>query len=258
MPDTLQTAIKAARLAAEAIVAARQVPLDVQSKGYRDLVTNADYAAQDVIVRTLLHNFPDHQIWAEERGLQPLNPAAAPTWIIDPVDGTSNFSHGLPLFATSIGLLEQGELTVGVVYDPLRQDLFHARKGEGAFLNGRRLQVSDRTNLEYAIIACDWPREPALRARNLALLQACLQKAHTCRSLGAATLGLCYVAAGWLEAYFNFALQAWDLAAATVIVREAGGQISAPTGETLNLTQGACLATNGHIHGQMVHLVTGA
>ncbi len=243
----LETAIHLARGAGHIARAAYFSSPRVFHKGPRDLLTEVDIAAQRAIVSGLRARFPDHAILAEEEGLDRL-PTAEWTWVIDPLDGTTNFARGLPDFCVSIGLLHRDRPYLGVVYDPLRDHLFHARRGEGAWVNGRRLQVSQRVGLTDALLGFDWARSDDRRRLLVTMVGQVSRQAIAVRSLGVAALGLCYVAAGWYDAYFNFELRIWDVAAGAVLIEEAGGQISTLEGDPIGISTRTCLASNGLLH----------
>ncbi len=222
---------------------------ELTQKGFRDFVTDADYAAQSLIVERVREQFPTHGFLAEEEDAT-LSDNADIVWIIDPVDGTTNYSRNIPLFCVSIGVAQAGDPLVGVIYDPVRDELFWATKGGGAFLNGQAISVSTTDNLADAIIAHDWSRSPTLRD---VILQIITQLAHQTRSLramGSAAIAICWVANGRLDAYFNPSLSAWDIAAGQLILAEAGGIMSGFNAEPFALDDPSswALATNQRIH----------
>ena len=245
-PQWLQTAETAARAAGRIAIDYRG-RVEIRSKGLRDLVTEADTLCQAEIKRVLGSAFPDHAFLAEEKDDQP-DRASDFRWIIDPIDGTSNYSYGVPIFCTSIALAYQNQPIVGVVYDPLRDDLFAAIRSQGATLNGTPLHVSQRAELIDAMIGVEWSSRPDRRAESLRRLLIVGDKCLTLRSPGAAALSLCYVAAGMFDAYFNAYLAPWDVAAAALLIQEAGGQVTALDGGPWSLGFGSVLATNGLIH----------
>ena len=247
----LDTAMEAARTAGRVIMDHYTRPLEVRSKGLRDLVTDVDLAAQEAIVRLITSRFPSHAILAEEN-LGSLDELGEYTWVVDPLDGTTNYASRFPVFSVSIGLAHHGELVMGVVYDPTRDHLFHAEAGQGAFLNGTQLRVSERKDLMRTIVAFDTPRKPELREMFLQLINHVAPRVGSIRAIGSAALAPCYVAAGWLDAYIHMRLSAWDAAAATVIVREAGGQASDLGGQPWSLETSSYLAGSRAFHPQMV------
>jgi myo-inositol-1(or 4)-monophosphatase len=226
---------------------------DVRSKGFRDIVTDADTAAQDAIVAIIRQHFPHHSLLSEE-GVSTCN-GGDWLWVIDPLDGTVNYSRCLPCFAVSVAMVAQGEPVIGVVFDPLHERLFAAERHAGATLNGQPLHVSARPTPAAAVVGMDWARDPVVRGHTLASLNHIAPAVGTVRAIGSATLALCYVAAGWLDAYVHFALQPWDVAAAGLIIHEAGGTLSDPSGAEWVYTSPACVASNGLIHSAMLSLV---
>ncbi len=248
-----QEAELAARAGGQALIERFGGSHEVRSKGFRDIVTEADVAAQDAIVTVLRQHFPEHGLLSEEN----LATASASehVWVIDPLDGTVNYSRHMPCFAVSIALVTRGEPELGVVFDPLHNRLFAAERGQGATLNGQALRVSTRAHTAQAVVGLDWARDPLVRGRLLNSLNRVAPQVGTVRAIGSAALALCYVAAGWLDAYFHLALQAWDQAAAGLIIREAGGTITDPFGAAWSFTTPGCVASNGLIHSAIVELI---
>ena len=255
----LNVAIKAAR-AAGAIINRASLDLDiikVGAKAYNDFVTEVDHAAEAVIIKTLLEAYPQHAILAEESGKEHGNQSSDYQWIIDPLDGTTNFIHGLPIYAVSIALAFRGQVQQAVVYDPTRNDLFHASKGRGAFLNDRRLRVSRRTRLSDSLVGTGFPfRRGDNFKRYLKLFEDVMQQTAGVRRPGAASLDLCYVAAGYYDAFFETGLSPWDVAAGSLIITEAGGLVGNFTGESDFLHQREVLAGTPKIYAQLVPLLT--
>lgn len=254
----LNVAIKAAR-AAGAIINRASLDLDiikVGAKAYNDFVTEVDHAAEAVIIKTLLEAYPQHAILAEESGKEHGNQSSDYQWIIDPLDGTTNFIHGLPIYAVSIALAFRGQVQQAVVYDPTRNDLFHASKGRGAYLNDRRLRVSRRTRLSDSLVGTGFPfRRGDNFKRYLKLFEDVMQQTAGVRRPGAASLDLCYVAAGYYDAFFETGLSPWDVAAGSLIITEAGGLVGNFTGESDFLHQREILAGSPKIYGQLVPLL---
>ena len=255
----LNVAIKAAR-AAGAII--NRASLDVEAlrvttKGTNDFVTEVDLASEEVIIETLLGAYPDHGILAEESGRTRGAKHSEYVWIIDPLDGTTNFIHGLPMYCVSIALAHRGVVQQAVVYDPTRNDLYHASKGRGAFCNDRRLRVSKRTRMSEALIGTGFPfRRGDNFKRYVKMFEEVMQQCAGLRRPGAAALDLCYVAAGYYDAFFETGLQPWDVAAGSLIITEAGGLIGNFTGEADYLHQREVVAGNPKIYGQLVQLLT--
>jgi len=219
-------------------------------------VTDADLKAERAIVETIRAHFPDHRLRTEEDSAtgasQGPDQGAGFLWFVDPLDGTTNFAHGYPTFCTSLALTHGSETLIGVAYDPLREHLFTALSGAGAWLNNTRLQVSDHGVLESALVALDWARDPAVRERSVACVAALAPRVATFRTLGSAVLALCSVAAGWLEGYFNLALYDWDVAAAELLIREAGGRVTDLKGGAWRPGLRGCVASNGHLHEKLL------
>jgi myo-inositol-1(or 4)-monophosphatase len=254
----LNIAVKAAR-AAGAIInrAALDIErLQVQTKNPRDFVTEVDHASERAIIDVLLEAYPGHSILAEESGRTHGARDSEYQWIIDPLDGTTNFIHGLPTYAVSIALAHRGQVQQGVVYDPARNDLFYASKGRGAFLNDRRLRVSKRTRLADSLIGTGFPfRKGDNFQRYLKMFEQVMQHCAGLRRPGAAALDLCYVAAGWYDGFFETGLQPWDIAAGSLLVTEAGGLIGNFTGEADYLHQREVVAGSPKIYGQLVQML---
>ena len=258
----LNIAIKAAR-AAGSIINRAALDLDVLkigSKGPNDFVTEVDRAAETAIIDILLEAYPDHGILAEESGRTRGNRRGDYLWIIDPLDGTTNFIHGLPTYAVSIALAhrqgEREQVQQAVVYDPARNDLFFASRGRGAFLNDRRLRVSKRTRLADSLIGTGFPfRKGDNFKRYLKMLEEVMQSCAGVRRPGAAALDLCYVAAGWYDGFFETGLSPWDIAAGSLMVTEAGGLIGNFTGEADYLHQREVVAGSPKVYGQLVQML---
>ena len=251
-------AMKAARLAGQEALRLWREPHDTRHKGPRDIVTEADLAAEKVIVDTIQAQYPDHSILAEEGGLSPnAGQPAEFQWIIDPIDGTTNYARGLPFFSISVAVAERGRPLAGALYDPLRDRMYHAMRGGGAHCDGRRLSCSRRERLIEALIALDWARDEAVRSRLLRAVLACSPQIGSWRSFGSAALGIALVAEGGADAYLHGSLLPWDLAAAGLLVEEAGGRITGLDGSPAWWRERACLATNGLIHDQLLELFRG-
>ncbi len=254
----LNIAIKAAR-AAGALINRASLDLDlvhVTTKSSNDFVTEVDQAAERIIIETLLTAYPGHGILAEESGRAHGARDSDYLWIIDPLDGTTNFIHGLPVFAVSIALSYKGQIQQAVVYDPSRNDLFYSSKGRGAFLNDKRLRVSKRTRLADALIGTGFPfRKGDNFKRYLAMFEAVMQSCAGVRRPGAAALDLCYVAAGWYDGFFETGLHPWDIAAGSLMITEAGGLIGNFTGEADYLFQREVVAGNPKIYGQLIPML---
>ncbi len=254
----LNIAIKAAR-AAGAIINRGSQDLDIlkiSSKGPNDFVSEIDQMAEQAIIETLLTAYPGHGILAEESGREHGAKHSEFTWIIDPLDGTTNFLHGFPVYAVSIALAFRGKVEQAVVYDPTRNDLFYASRGRGAFLNDKRLRVSKRTRLADSLIGTGFPfRKGDNFQRYLKMLETIMGACAGVRRPGAAALDLCYVAAGWYDGFFETGLNPWDIAAGSLIITEAGGLVGNFTGDADFLYQREVVAGNPKVYAQLVTLL---
>lgn len=255
----LNTAIKAAR-SAGAIINRASLDLDllrINTKSPNDFVTEVDHAAEAAIIETLLGAYPGHGILAEESGSAHGAKDSDFVWIIDPLDGTTNFIHGFPVYSVSIALAFRGQVQQAVVYDPTRNDLFFASKGRGAFQNDRRLRVSRRTRMGDCLIGTGFPfRKGDNFKRYLQMLEAVMPSCAGLRRPGSAALDLCYVAAGYTDGFFETGLSPWDIAAGSLLVTEAGGLIGNFTGDADFLFQREVVAGNPKIYGQLVSMLS--
>ena len=254
----LNIAIKAAR-AAGAVINRASLDLErigISTKAPNDFVTEVDQAAEAVIIDTLLTAYPGHGILAEESGRSRGAKDSDYVWIIDPLDGTTNFIHGFPVYAVSIALSFRGQIQQAVVYDPARNDLFYASKGKGAYLNDRRIRVSKRARMAESLIGTGFPfRRGDNFQRYLKMFELLMPLCAGLRRPGAASLDLCYVAAGYYEGFFETGLSPWDVAAGALMITEAGGLIGNFTGEADFLHQREVVAGNPRIYGQLVSLL---
>jgi myo-inositol-1(or 4)-monophosphatase len=254
----LNIAIKAARSAGSIInrAALDLEVLKIGSKGPNDYVSEVDRAAENIIIETLLEAYPGHGILAEESGREHGARHSDYVWIIDPLDGTTNFIHGFPVYAVSIALAYKNQVQQAVVYDPTRNDMFFASRGRGAFLNDRRLRVSKRTRISDALIGTGFPfRKGDNFKRYVKMFEEVMQSCAGLRRPGAAALDLCYVAAGYYDGFFETGLNPWDIAAGSLIITEAGGLIGNFTGEADFLYQREVVAGNPKVYGQLVTLL---
>ncbi|WP_114974000.1 inositol monophosphatase family protein [Rhodoferax ferrireducens] len=254
----INVAVKAARTAGSII---NRAALDVEAvrisqKQVNDFVTEVDQAAEQAIIETLLTAYPGHGIWAEESGREHGAKDSEFVWIIDPLDGTTNFIHGFPVYCVSIALAVKGKIEQAVIYDPSRNDLFTATKGRGAYLNDRRLRVSKRIRLQESLISTGFPFRPGDDLNTYLLMMGDMMKLTAgLRRPGAAALDLAYVAAGYTEGFFEAGLQPWDVAAGALMVTEAGGLVGNFSGDADFLEQKECMAGNPRIYGQMVSIL---
>jgi len=255
MHALLNVAVMAARRAGNSLMR-NLVKLDsltVETKGHNDYVSEADRAAEREVIETIHKHYPDHAILAEESGS---TGTSETVWIVDPLDGTTNFLHRFPVFAVSIGVQVKGRMEHAVVYDPVRQELFTASRGVGAQLDGRRIRVSGQKNLDRALIGTGFPfRQADVEMEPyLAMLGKIIKNTSGVRRPGAAALDLCYVAAGRLDGFWEAGLSAWDLAAGGLMIREAGGIISGLDGSEDYLETGHVLAGTPKIYAGLAKL----
>jgi myo-inositol-1(or 4)-monophosphatase len=257
MHGMVNIAIRAARRAGELMI--RQLnqleSLQVTEKSRNEFVTQVDQMAEAAIIEVIHDHHPDHAILAEESGSQGDSEFQ---WIIDPLDGTTNYVHGFPVFSVSIAVAQRGELQHGVVYDPLRQEIFSASRGQGAVLDGRKIRVSKRTGLQQALIGTGFPYRMNLQHidRYLQMLRAVMLETAGVRRPGSAALDLCYVAAGRIDGFWELGLKEWDIAAGALIIREAGGRISDLRGTDQYLTNGNVVAGNPKVYAALSKLLT--
>ncbi|MGD1996057.1 MAG: inositol monophosphatase family protein [Anaerolineae bacterium] len=250
-PGFLETALECARSAGKVLVERLWERREIEKKGYRDTVTDADTAAETVILSILRTRFPDHAILSEETGGNADSPY---TWLVDPLDGTTNYSRRHPTFSVSVALTWEGEPTAGVVHDPLRDHTFAARRGGGATLNGRPIHARPSVRLADALVGLDWAHDDAQRRQVMRRLRILAPQCRTVRGLGSAALALTYVGAGWLDLYFATGLHPWDTAAASLIVTEAGGKVTGWNGEPWRVGHPALLASGGPLHAEALKL----
>jgi len=251
----IQTARDAGRILAERFGRT----LEITNKSELDLVTESDLASERLIIERIKTYLPRHAILAEESGASSpadQQPGSEWRWIIDPLDGTTNYAHGYPCFCVSMGLEYNGRMEVGVVYDPMRDELFTAERGQGASLNGRRIQVSPVNSLSGALLCTGFPydvRERSEFARHFANF---IMNAQGVRRDGAAALDLAYVACGRFDGFWEEGLKPWDVAAGALMIEEAGGRVSKYDGAPLNIYTPPVLASNGLLHEQMMRVLS--
>ncbi|MGE5358249.1 MAG: inositol monophosphatase family protein [Bacteroidales bacterium] len=254
-PLLVATAVEAVVRAGDLQMASLGQAIEVSKKGRIDLVTEVDVAVERMFREMVAERFPDHAVLAEELGAGAGRPTARSCWIFDPLDGTTNYAHALPIFCSSLGLEIEGRLEVGAVYDPSRRELFTAERGRGAFLNGQPLRVSDVPTLLDALLVTGFPynvHDPGTAASVLGLFAAFVARAQAVRRLGSAALDLCYVAAGRMEGFWEEDLKPWDVAAGALIVEEAGGRVSSIDGTPFDVRRPGMVASNGLIHDEML------
>jgi myo-inositol-1(or 4)-monophosphatase len=256
MHGMVNIAVRAARRAGEIMV--RQwnqlETLRVTDKGRNDYVTQVDLLAEETIVEMIRDHYPDHAVLAEESGASGEHDYV---WIIDPLDGTTNYLHGFPVFSVSIAVAHRGELQHAVVYDPLRQEIFTATRGQGAQLDGRRIRVSKQTHLAGSLIATGFPyRDHQTNIdQYLQMLRAVMLESSGVRRPGSAALDLCYVAAGRVDGFWELGLNKWDIAAGALVIREAGGRISDFQGSDHYLDSGNVIAGNPKVYAALSRLL---
>jgi myo-inositol-1(or 4)-monophosphatase len=226
--------------------------LEITRKGEVDLVTQVDLTLEKMIAEAIHGRFPDHTVFGEE-GWKEEAREADYAWFVDPLDGTTNYVHGYPMFCVSIALTQRGEVLLAAVYDPLRDELFYAAKGEGATLNDRRIVVSDTDRLISSLLSTGFPYQRAtLSDNNVALLSKVIDRIQGVRRSGSVALDLAYVAAGRLDGHWELHVKPWDTAAGGLLVKEAGGRITGMEGEAWSPFEGRIVATNGKIHDRLV------
>ena len=251
----IQTAREAGHLLAERLGRA----LQISNKSELDLVTEADLASERLIIERIRTFYPRHSILAEESG------ASAPAeqdaqsewrWIVDPLDGTTNYAHGYPCFCVSMGLAHKGRLELGVIYDPVRDELFTAERGQGAALNGRRIQVSQTRTLNSALLCTGFPYDVRERSEFARHFTNFIMNAQAVRRDGSAALDLAYVACGRFDGFWEEGLHPWDVAGAVLMIEEAGGRVSHYDGTAFDIYSAPILASNGLVHEQMMHVLS--
>jgi len=253
---------KQLRLAQSAARQAGKIILEWQGniafleKADNNLVTEADFAAQEAIIKIIQDHFPEHSIMAEEQDLS-VNSRAANLWIIDPLDGTNNFVHTIPHFSISIAYARSGRVVAGAVFDPVRNEMFTASQGKGAFLNGTPIGISEAGSLQEAIIATGfyYDRGTMMRKTLNSIEKLFEANIHGIRRFGSAALDLCWVACGRFDAYFEYKLSTWDFAAGMLILEEAGGHCTDQKGSPLNLNSTGIAVSNGKFHNELLNIV---
>ena len=253
----VQEALDVANLAADAAArihrsyAGGPLALDTKSTDI-DLVTEVDRLAEDAIRQVVARHYPDHAVLGEEEGQ---DGDARCRWIVDPLDGTVNYAHGFPFYCVSVALEVDGEVVVGVVLDTANGERFTAARGRGAFVDGRRLRVSTTTDPRQALLATGFAYGGETVAINAGVFARMLPQTRAIRRAGAAALDLCYVAAGRADGYWEFDVKAWDVAAGVLLLREAGGTVTGPDGSPYRWEHEAMVASNGALHGKLLHLL---
>jgi myo-inositol-1(or 4)-monophosphatase len=252
----LHAAITVARQAGSLLLEGLDHTPAIELKSPYEVVTDIDRASEQLIVTTLVEQFPDHAILAEEGG--GIERTSDYLWVIDPLDGTNNYAHGFPFFSVSIGLLRHGSLFLGVVYDPVRDQMFTAQAGSGAFCNGRRMSVSQTATVAASLLSTGFPYDYGITSENnreqFDRLQSCSQGV---RRAGSAALDLAYVASGRFDAHWEFRLKPWDSAAGALLIQEAGGRLTDFQNQTWTPWSQTVIASNAHIHDELLAIIGG-
>lgn len=251
----LHVAEEAARAAGEILLRHRRQGVVLRSKDVANLVTDADLEAERAIVAVIRRAFPNHAILAEEAHQGDVT--AEHLWVVDPLDATHNFAHGLPHFAVSIAYYRAGRAVVGVVYNPCNDDWYRATRGGGAFHNGAPVRVSQHSRLDETMLACGFPYDRgALMEATLAAMGDLIRaEIHGIRRMGCASLDLCWVGLGWFAGFFEYRLAPWDFAAGRIFIEEAGGRVTNGLGQPLGLESASVLASNGALHDALLEIV---
>jgi myo-inositol-1(or 4)-monophosphatase len=248
----LETAAEIAREAGALLINYFERRVAFELKGDFDLVTEADRASEKLVVERLRSHFPAHSIVAEEGGGH--DTGSEFRWYVDPLDGTTNFAHGYPMFNITLALEQMGRLVAGVIYDPIRGELFAAERGAGSYVNNRRIHVSKARRLEESLLVTGFPSRKRHQNVNVHFFHQAAMVTHGVRRSGSAALDLAYVASGRLDGFWEFWLNPWDLAAGVLLVEEAGGRVTDMKGGELNLRGPHVVATNGKIHEEALEL----
>jgi myo-inositol-1(or 4)-monophosphatase len=252
--DFARLGLEAAREAGRLLLDRFRTEFEVSYKGVVNLVTEVDLAAEELIVSRIRQAFPSHTILAEEMFSQARGEGV--TWVIDPIDGTTNYAHGYPVFSVSIGLEVAGDIVWGAVFDPTRNEMFAATRGKGATCNGLPIGISKTSSLTASLLATGFPYDIQTDSRNnLDNFCAFAVQVQGIRRAGSAALDLCYVAAGRFDGFWEFKLKPWDCAAGSLIVREAGGTVTGFTGQPPDIYKGEIVASNGLIHPQILEVL---
>jgi myo-inositol-1(or 4)-monophosphatase len=252
MPSYVETAAEIAREAGALLMTRFDRRIAIDSKGEYDIVTEADRSSERLIVERLIAHFPSHAIVAEEGGGH--ESSSGYRWYVDPLDGTTNFAHSFPCFNVTMALESAGELIAGVIFDPVREELFTAERGAGAFLNGKRIHVSEIAKLDSALVASGFPSRKRHLSVNIHFYHQLGMLTHGVRRCGSAAIDLAYVACGRLDAFWEFGLNPWDMAAGLLLTAEAGGKYSGMHGEPHQLRGPDVLVDNGLIHDEILTL----
>lgn len=247
----LEVAEDAAREAGAIVIAAAGRPQNISYKGEVDLVTETDQKSEAAILARLRHHFPEHAIVGEETGASGPETPTKYKWYVDPLDGTTNFAHGYPMFAVSIGLLENGEPLMGAIYNPVTREMFTAMRNEGAYRDNARIHVSSVEKLSKSLLATGFPSHKRVQNPNIHYYWEFTLRSHGVRRAGSAALDLCALACGQFDGFWEFGLKPWDTAAGILLVREAGGAVTDFAGAPYHPGDREMLASNGLVHAEM-------
>lgn len=250
----LDFAVDVARRAGRLLHEGLAGPREIRFKGAIDLVTEMDVASEKLILDAIRTSFPDHAILAEESGAA-VETAGGYKWVVDPLDGTTNYAHGLPIFCVSIGLEKDGDPVLGVIYAPVLDEMYAAEAGKGATLNGKPIRVSEVTELQRSLLVTGFPYDVRVKATNLKHFGSFIHEAQAVRRLGSAAIDLAWVAAGRFDGFWEPRLAPWDLCAGACIVREAGGLVTGYGGGPFSIYGKEVLATNGRLHDAMIEVL---
>lgn len=227
--------------------------LEYERKGYNDIATVADFESEKLIMKAIKENYPDHEILAEESGGH--ENGSNYRWLIDPIDGTTNFKHRLPVFCISIALEAKGDIYTGVVYNPYINEMFVAEIGKGAYLNGNQIKVSDTDTKEFSLYTTGFMPDSEIMQKNLKVFRHFMDTGHLVRRFGSAAVDLCYTAAGRFDGFWEFGLKPWDIAAGILIVKEAGGKVTDIHNKEIRVDSKSIVASNGKMHDEMLALI---
>jgi myo-inositol-1(or 4)-monophosphatase len=252
MPSYLENSVKIAHEAGRLLAEFYRLRVGFELKGDFDLVTEADRASERLVVDRIVANYPDHSIVAEEGGGR--EGSSGYRWFVDPLDGTTNFAHGYPAFNVTLALARGEEMVAGVVYDPLRDEMFAAEKGSGAYLNDHKIHVSTAKRLADSLVSTGFPSKKRSQNFNIHFYHQLAMSTHGVRRGGSAALDLAYVACGRLDSFWEFGLNTWDFAAGTLLVSEAGGRVTDMRGQPHHLKSADLLVDNGMVHDELVEL----
>jgi len=253
MSKELEVAVRAAKKAGERLEEHFETILELHEKEDKSFVTKADLEAEKIIIEAIQKEFPSHQILSEEAGL--VGKRSDDVWVVDPLDGTNNFTRGIPIFATSIALTNKKETIMAVVYNPITNTLFTSEKGKGAFWNREKIEVSDIDKVSEAVLSFSRGRDPDSRAKMLTHFDKVYPKIKSPRILSSAALELAYIASGRLDAFIIQGINIWDFLGGLLLVQEAGGKVTTLDGKNWNLKSSQLLVTNGKIHDELLQII---